>query len=66
MAILDVGELHPPFRYAIKSARSFYEGIPEKAIALPGAKPDGDVSHLSRLESVHLIVAFAESALEYA
>ena len=35
-------------------------------MAFPGAKPAGDASHLSRLPSVHLIVAFADSALEYA
>ena len=48
------------------SALSFALGIPENAIALPGAKPDGDASHLSRFPSVHFTVAFADNALEYA
>jgi len=51
----------PPFKYAIKSARSFAEERPAKAIALPGAKPEGLVNHLSKLLSVHLSVAFDES-----
>ena len=38
--------------------------IPAKAIALPGAKPDGDFSHLSRLPSVHFSVALAAKADE--
>lgn len=46
------------------SALSFGLAIPAKAIALPGAKPDGLLSHLSRLPSVHLIVALEESAPE--
>ena len=48
------------------SARSFGLAIPAKAIAFPGAKAEGLLSHLSRLPSVHLIVAFEESAPEYA
>lgn len=50
----------------MRSARSFGFAIPAKAIALPGANPDGDLSHLSRLPSVHLIVAFDDKADEYA
>jgi len=38
--------------------------IPAKAMALPGAKPDGDFSHLSRLPSVHFSVALAAKADE--
>jgi hypothetical protein len=34
--------------------------MPEKAIALPGAKAEGEASHLSRLASDHLRVAFEE------
>ena len=48
------------------SARSFGLAMPAKAMALPGAKPDGLLSHLSRLPSVHLMVALEESAPEYA
>ena len=48
------------------SARSLGLAIPAKAIALPGAKLDGLFNHLSRLPSVHLIVALEESAPEYA
>ena len=48
------------------SARSLGLAMPAKAIAFPGAKPDGLLSHLSRLPSVHLIVALDESAPEYA
>ena len=33
--------------------------IPAKAIALPGAKSAGDLSHLSKLPSDHFNVAFA-------
>jgi len=40
--------------------------MPAKAIAFPGAKPDGLLSHLSRLPSVHLIVALEDRAPEYA
>ena len=40
--------------------------MPAKAIALPGAKPDGLFNHLSRFPSVHLIVAFDDRAPEYA
>ena len=56
----------PPLRNAIRSARSFAAPIPEKAMEVPGANPDGEASHLSRLASDHLRVAFAESADEYA
>ena len=46
------------------SARSFGFAIPAKAIAFPGAKPAGEANHLSKLPSVHLMVAFAERAPE--
>ena len=48
------------------SARSLGLAIPAKAMAFPGAKPDGEVSHLSRLPSVHLMVALEARAAEYA
>jgi len=48
----------------MRSARSLALPIPEKAMALPGAKPDGDASHLSRLASDHFKVALDESAEE--
>ena len=48
------------------SARSLGLAMPAKAIALPGAKPEGLFSHLSRFPSVHLIVALDERAPEYA
>lgn len=51
----------PPFKNAIKSERSFSEARPWKAIALPGAKLEGLANHLSKLLSVHLRVALAES-----
>ena len=35
--------------------------MPENAMALPGANEAGEVSHLSRFASVHLIVAFADT-----
>ena len=57
--------VQPPFKKAIKSARSFALPIPENAIAFPGAKAAGDVNHLSKLASDHLRVALAESADEY-
>ena len=55
----------PPFRYAIKSERSFCEPIPANAIPLPGAKLAGDASHLSKFASDHLRVAFDDKAPEY-
>lgn len=48
------------------SARSLGLASPANAMALPGAKPDGDLSHLSRLPSVHLTVALVYRAFEYA
>ena len=48
------------------SALSLGLAIPANAIAFPGAKPAGLLSHLSRLPSVHLIVAFDDRAPEYA
>ena len=48
-------------RYAIKSALSLTDGMPEKAIAFPGAKSAGALSHLSKLAADHLRVAFDES-----
>mgnify|MGYP000645402585 FL=1 len=50
-----------PMRYAIKSALSLTDGMPEKAIAFPGAKSEGALSHLSKLAADHLRVAFDES-----
>ena len=46
------------------SALSLGFPIPANAMEFPGAKLDGLVSHLSRLPSVHLIVALEESAPE--
>ncbi len=46
------------------SALSLGLAIPAKAIALPGAKAEGLLSHLSRLPSVHLMVAFDDKAPE--
>ena len=57
--------IQPPFRKAIKSERSLDEGIPAKAMAFPGANPEGEVSHLSRLVSDHLRVALEARAPEY-
>ena len=51
-----------PIRKATKSPLSFADGIPLKAMAFPGAKPDGLLSHLSRLAADHLRVALDESA----
>ena len=49
----------------MRSLLSFYDAIPLNAMALPGAKPDGDVNHLFKLASDHLRVAFDERAAEY-
>ena len=46
------------------SALSLGFEIPANAIALPGAKPEGEANHLSRLPSVHLMVAFEARAAE--
>ena len=54
----------PPLRNAMRSALSLALEMPAKAIALPGAKPDGEASHLSRLASDHLSVALDERADE--
>ena len=51
-------------RKEIKSALSLAEGIPEKAMAFPGAKADGLASHLSRLEADHFHVALEDKAEE--
>ena len=59
-------KVQPPLRYAIMSARSLGLASPANAMALPGANPDGDLSHLSRLPSVHLTVALVYRAFEYA
>ena len=48
----------------MRSARSLALPIPEKAIELPGAKPEGEVSHLSKLASDHLRVALDDRADE--
>ena len=48
----------------MRSALSLALEMPAKAIALPGAKPDGEASHLSRLASDHLSVALDERADE--
>ena len=53
-----------PMRNATRSPLSLAEGIPAKAIALPGAKAAGDFNHLSRLAADHFIVALAERADE--
>ena len=46
------------------SALSLALPMPAKAMAFPGAKPDGEASHLSRLPSVHLTVALEAKAVE--
>ena len=51
--------IQPPLRKAMRSERSFDAAIPAKAIAFPGAKSAGDLSHLSKFPSVHLSVALA-------
>ena len=56
--------VQPPLRNATKSDLSFPLEIPANAIALPGAKSAGDLSHLSRFPSLHLRVALAASADE--
>ena len=48
----------------MRSARSLALPIPEKAMALPGAKLEGEASHLSRFASDHFKVALDESADE--
>ena len=48
----------------MRSARSFGLLIPAKAMALPGAKLAGLANHLSKLPSVHLMVAFEARAAE--
>tara|TARA_B110000305_G_C19170698_1_gene507134 strand:- start:405 stop:551 length:147 start_codon:yes stop_codon:yes gene_type:complete len=48
----------------MRSALSLTDGIPEKAMAFPGAKSDGDLSHLSKLAADHLRVALDERADE--
>ena len=53
-----------PMRNATRSPLSFAEGIPAKAIALPGANAAGDFNHLSRLAADHFIVALADRADE--
>eukprot|EP00355_Strombidium_rassoulzadegani_P000658 CAMPEP_0168614046 /NCGR_PEP_ID=MMETSP0449_2-20121227/3768_1 /TAXON_ID=1082188 /ORGANISM="Strombidium rassoulzadegani, Strain ras09" /LENGTH=58 /DNA_ID=CAMNT_0008654705 /DNA_START=69 /DNA_END=245 /DNA_ORIENTATION=- len=51
-----------PIRNAIRSALSLGEAIPEKDMAFPGAKPEGLLSHLSRLLADHLRVALEARA----
>ena len=46
-----------PMRNAIKSDLSLTEGMPENAIAFPGANPEGDFNHLSKLAADHFKVA---------
>jgi len=53
-----------PIRYAVRFFLSSAEGIPLKAIALPGANAAGDLSHLSKLAADHLRVAFEDKAEE--
>ena len=48
------------------SERSLGLLIPEKAIAFPGANLEGLANHLSSIPSVHLRVALADRADEYA
>ena len=54
-----------PIKNATKSDRSLADEIPAKAIALPGAKPAGALSHLSKLPADHFKVAFDDKAPEY-
>ena len=49
---------------AIRSALSLADDMPANAIALPGAKADGFVSHLSKLPADHFQVALDERAEE--
>ena len=49
-------------RKAIRSPLSFTDGIPLKAMAFPGAKPAGLLSHLSRLAADHFNVALDDKA----
>ena len=53
-----------PIRKATRSPLSFEDGIPAKAMALPGAKDEGDFNHLSKLPADHFMVAFADKADE--
>ena len=53
-----------PKRYATRSSLSFIEGIPEKAIAFPGAKAAGALSHLLRFAADHFMVALDDRADE--
>ena len=47
-------------RNAIRSLLSLTDGIPEKAMAFPGANPEGDFNHLSKLAADHFKVALDE------
>ena len=47
-----------------RSALSFADGIPEKAMAFPGANAEGLVNHLSRFDADHFHVALDDSAEE--
>ena len=49
----------------MRSALSFTDGIPEKAIAFPGAKSAGAFSHLSKLAADHFKVALDDRDEEY-
>ena len=51
-------------RYATRSSLSLTDGMPEKAIAFPGAKAAGDLSHLLKLAADHFIVALDDRADE--
>ena len=62
--ILISGCLIQPIKNAMRSALSFEDGIPLKAIALPGANDDGLVNHIFKLPSVHFKVALLERAPE--
>ena len=53
-----------PIKNATRSALSFADGIPEKAIAFPGANAPGLVNHLSRFDADHFHVALDDSAEE--
>ncbi len=56
--------VQPPLKKAIRSPLSLPLAMPAKAMPLPGAKSAGDLSHLSRLPSVHFRVALAARAEE--
>ena len=60
----NYGWVVQPLKNEMRSALSLEDGIPLKAIALPGANPEGLVNHLLRLPSDHLRVALDDKAPE--